>query len=535
VLALRGKATLSQVECRKRDAVCLGDGGLLASLVFRPCRKRYKLGVIPHYSQADQPVFAELEKLTDVKRIDICDEPRSVIQQIGQCEHILSSSLHGLIIADSLGVPNRWIDVAGNSSTILGNGFKFRDYYSIFGFENFEPELLQRGDTLDRLMQLFEDYRRPSIEEQKLQLLDSVRDVVELHSRYPWDLAKQDIMKRHGAIAQRLKQQHGSGHLEVVTRTEKNGIATDGTREPQTFDDFRENLQRDSKTLGKFLLDCLSQLRQLHELGIAHGDIRGANILVEDEKPILTNFGWCAPINDTRSLSHAHCVAADLRALGKLLQEVAEDHPQYAMIASLLVQSKPDQPIHDAAVACTLTQLLLASEPGSGDKDLDRSTLQQPEIAEASRATKLLLDAVAARDRTISSLRAELTSAHECQWRTEVQLAAAQLARIVSEHELYILIDGDEWRNEFSVASRPIPFLERNGDYWGPPADDDTAIHELRRLQSEGADYVVFGKPAFWWLEYYARFRDYLNSSADCCHKDELLIVYRLRHARAPT
>jgi hypothetical protein len=281
--------------------------------------------------------------------------------------------------------------------------------------------------------------------------------------------------------------------------------------------------------LGKFLLDCLSQLRAFHELGIVHGDIRDANILVEDEKPILTQFGWRSPSKDTKSLSHAHDVAADLRALGKLLRDVAECHPHYATIASLLMQSQPNEPPGDAATACTLTQLLLASEIGSGDTDIARSEFQAPELAEASRATKILLEAIAAADRKIASLRAELETARGCQWRTEVRLAALQLVRIVPKHAHYILIDGDEWRNEFSIEAKSVPFIERNGDYWGPPADDDSAIRELLRLQREGIDYVVFGKPAFWWLEYYTRFRDYLNSSADRCHNDELLIVYRLR------
>ena len=533
VLALRGKMTLSQVECCERDAVCLGDGGLLASLFFRPCRKRYKLGVIPHYSQADEPVFADLEKQTDIKRIDICDEPRSVVQQIGQCDYILSSSLHGLIIADSLGVPNRWVDVAGNSSKILGGGFKFWDYYSIFGVENPQPKFLRPGDTLDGLLPLFEDYRRPSIEKRKSQLLESFRGVVESHSRYPWDRAKQDIVTRQGAIVKRLTQ-HDRGYLEIVIPAETDATDSDGARQFQSFNDFRDILKRDSSFLGKFLLHLLSQLQEFHELGIVHGDIRDANILVEDEKPILTRFGWRSPTKDTQSLSHAHYVVADLRALGKLLQDVTEYHPHYATIASLLMQSQPNEPLNNAATACTLTQLLLASEIGSGDADFARSEFQMPELAEASRATKILLEALAARERKISSLRAELESARGCLWRTEARLAAVQVARIVPKNAHYILIDGDEWRNEFTLEPMPVPFVERNGAYWGPPADDDSAIRELIRLQRQGIDYVVFGKPAFWWLEYYARFRDYLNSSADCCHNDELLIVYRLRNACAP-
>lgn len=54
----------------------------------------------------------------------------SVYEQIGSCEYVLSSSLHGLIISDSFGIPNLHIKVTNN---MRGDGFKFEDYYSGFG------------------------------------------------------------------------------------------------------------------------------------------------------------------------------------------------------------------------------------------------------------------------------------------------------------------------------------------------------------------------------------------------------------------
>lgn len=41
--------------------------------------------------------------------IDPRDAPEVVCHQIASCARILSSSLHGLIMADAYGVPNRWI------------------------------------------------------------------------------------------------------------------------------------------------------------------------------------------------------------------------------------------------------------------------------------------------------------------------------------------------------------------------------------------------------------------------------------------
>jgi hypothetical protein len=72
--------------------------------------------------------------------------------------------------------------------------------------------------------------------------------------------------------------------------------------------------------------------------------------------------------------------------------------------------------------------------------------------------------------------------------------------------------------------------MERNDTYWGLPEDDDAAIRELQRLQRRGAEYVVFGKPAFWWLDYYVGFLHYLSSASDCCYHDELLTVFELHN-----
>jgi pyruvyltransferase len=52
---------------------------------------------------------------------------KSFVDQIKQCRKIISSSLHGLIIAEAYGIPTEWRDWGGG---VIGDGWKFFDYYS---------------------------------------------------------------------------------------------------------------------------------------------------------------------------------------------------------------------------------------------------------------------------------------------------------------------------------------------------------------------------------------------------------------------
>ena len=61
------------------------------------------------------------------------------------CETIASSSLHGLIAADSFHIPNLWIKL---SNRIIGNDFKYHDYYSSYGLEQSFVDLTQNNINL---------------------------------------------------------------------------------------------------------------------------------------------------------------------------------------------------------------------------------------------------------------------------------------------------------------------------------------------------------------------------------------------------
>ncbi|MGI6539152.1 MAG: polysaccharide pyruvyl transferase family protein [Caldicoprobacterales bacterium] len=96
-------------EIMKIDVnVPLADPGLLASKLLSERRqKKYSVGIIPHFSQQQEEIFAKLNRhYQNSTIIDITKPPLEVIDNIASCEYIISSSLHGLVFADSLLIPS---------------------------------------------------------------------------------------------------------------------------------------------------------------------------------------------------------------------------------------------------------------------------------------------------------------------------------------------------------------------------------------------------------------------------------------------
>lgn len=158
VSAVRGEGTrgflrhlLGERRC-DWGALPLGDPGLLAKeLLPEPVPKRYDLGFLAHY--IDAPIGGYVaERLRRAYGdalcvIDPADEPLRVLAQIAQCRALLSSAMHGCIVADGLGIPNRACCFSYlGQDTREDYAFKFQDYYSALG-EAFAPWTL--ADLLD--------------------------------------------------------------------------------------------------------------------------------------------------------------------------------------------------------------------------------------------------------------------------------------------------------------------------------------------------------------------------------------------------
>lgn len=115
-------------------------------------------------------------------------------------------------------------------------------------------------------------------------------------------------------------------------------------------------------------------------------------------------------------------------------------------------------------------------------------------------------------------------------WLYEIQAAIEELRPLIPVGAACILVDQAEWGGGEVLAGRQmIPFLERDGEYWGPPADDASAIAACARLRRAGAGFLAFAWPAFWWLDHYAGLRHYLTAHFPVLWRSARLIVFDLR------
>ncbi len=103
VRAVRGPVTKEVLDvCGYRCPAVFGDPAVLMPLVYRSeaVKERGKVSAVLHFRQADRELPA------GINRIDVRTEDyRPVIDEICSSELVVSSSLHGIILAESYGVP----------------------------------------------------------------------------------------------------------------------------------------------------------------------------------------------------------------------------------------------------------------------------------------------------------------------------------------------------------------------------------------------------------------------------------------------
>lgn len=139
---------------------------------------------------------------------------------------------------------------------------------------------------------------------------------------------------------------------------------------------------------------------------------------------------------------------------------------------------------------------------------------------------------LATRQRHINTMRSNYTTdlLPELNLDTEerLELAVQEISSIVEDGKSFILIDEYALGDRLTHAFQPVPLMEQDGVFAGPPVDANAAIQAAEMLRLQGVEKLVFLWPAFWWFDFYVDFREYLTRHYLCVANNSRLIVFDL-------
>lgn len=134
ILAVRGKHTRTQLMKKIGWNVpeIYGDPALLMPYLFQPERRRPAdrpgLSVIPHYAHKGILTREYIEQF-DGYAIEVQRPAEHVVTEIALSDVVISTSLHGLILAQAYEIPWVWLRITDKA--LAGDKFKFEDFFTV--------------------------------------------------------------------------------------------------------------------------------------------------------------------------------------------------------------------------------------------------------------------------------------------------------------------------------------------------------------------------------------------------------------------
>jgi len=154
-LAVRGPQTRNHLIKQGYDVPeVFGDPALLLPKYYNPnIEKEYASGIIPHYSDYNK-VKDFYKDDNSILLIDLMtDDVDKTTDEILKCRKIVSSSLHGIIVAHAYGIPAVWQKFSGN---IFGDDIKYQDYFESVDIKPYRPIVFNKRMDISDLEMLFE-------------------------------------------------------------------------------------------------------------------------------------------------------------------------------------------------------------------------------------------------------------------------------------------------------------------------------------------------------------------------------------------
>ncbi len=134
MLAVRGSLTRQELsKIYEIDSnLPLGDPALLLPRFFSPCLKGVNdISIVPHFNH--KSLFESYEDTFNI--VDVIQSPKNVVAEIASSKVCISTSLHGIIIAQVYNI--LWLLLRIADEILLGDMFKFNDFFSTLEGEDF--------------------------------------------------------------------------------------------------------------------------------------------------------------------------------------------------------------------------------------------------------------------------------------------------------------------------------------------------------------------------------------------------------------
>lgn len=155
-LAVRGPQTRKHLMSQGYEVPEIyGDPALLLPNYYNPkIEKEYAVGIVPHYRDFNKiKDFYKSEK--DILLIDLMtNDVEETTNAFLKCEKIVSSSLHGVILAHAYGIPAVWQKF---SDDVFGDDIKYQDYFESVKITNYTSKIIDVKMSLNTLEDLFKD------------------------------------------------------------------------------------------------------------------------------------------------------------------------------------------------------------------------------------------------------------------------------------------------------------------------------------------------------------------------------------------
>ena len=155
-LAVRGPQTRNHLISQGYNVPeVYGDPALLLPKYYNPkIEKEFAVGIVPHYRDFDRIKDFYMNE-NNILLIDIMtNDVEATTNAFLKCKKIVSSSLHGVIVAQAYGIPAVWQKF---SDDVFGDDIKYQDYFESVNIPSYKSNIVDVKLDMNELESIFND------------------------------------------------------------------------------------------------------------------------------------------------------------------------------------------------------------------------------------------------------------------------------------------------------------------------------------------------------------------------------------------